>query len=169
MRPPLWVHAPLRWTRAHDTCGSTPRTARLTSRRGAEALEFALVLPIFLTLLAGTFDYGMLFFTQFRVNAELHTALRWGALQMPSELEREVGGCDACISEAALDAETALQSIGITMTSRALTPSLVQLDGTCALVLEAAIPHRPLVGLFTVPESYTVKSALPTQQVTQCD
>lgn len=168
MARPLGVPAPLRRTLAHratHTCANRP-LAR--SRRGAEALEFALVLPVFLALLAGAFDYGMLFFTQFRVNAELHQSLRWGALQRPTDLEREFGGCEQCIEAATEDAVAVLAEIGIDMHARELTPSLAPLDGTCALVLEADIPHTPLVGLFHVPTTYTVKSALPAQQVTRC-
>ncbi|TNE91242.1 MAG: pilus assembly protein [Deltaproteobacteria bacterium] len=138
-------------------------------RRGAEAVEFALVFPVFVTLLAGTFDYGMLFFTQFQVNAELHHSLRWGSLQTPSDREREVGGCSACLQQADADAEDTLEALGIDLERTDIETTLVQMDGHCSLVLEAAIPHTPLVGLFSTPETYVVRTSTPAQQVTLCD
>ena len=39
---------------------------RARRRRGANAIEFALTLPIFLALVLGTMDYGLIFMTQAR-------------------------------------------------------------------------------------------------------
>src|SRR5688572_16886512 len=68
------VDASLRQRAAPRVCGSDPgwnsgdvmaslnrRTERWSSARGAELIEFALVLPLMLLLLLGTVDFGLLF------------------------------------------------------------------------------------------------------------
>lgn len=50
------------YTRNHGRLGLALRRAR-ACRRGAAATEFALVLPVLMALLFGTFEYGLAFFS----------------------------------------------------------------------------------------------------------
>ncbi|MCO4745336.1 MAG: pilus assembly protein [Proteobacteria bacterium] len=126
-------------------------------------------MPVFLTLVFGAFDYGLMFFTQFQASAVVHTALREGALVAPSEYERAYGGCDECQAQTGERASSALDSLGIDVAANDLKPDLVQLAGACALVLRAEIPYTPLIGLFSVPDHYIVSSSLPAPMVPLCE
>ena len=144
---------------------STPRRRR----RGAEAIEFALVFPVFLVVLFGTFDYGMLFFTQFQANAVVHASLRAGGLVAPTETERLNGGCEGCRIAVGQAASDALADLGISVPAADLKPELVAVSGVCALVFDADIPNSPIIGMFPAPTSYAIRSSVPAQQVTLCN
>lgn len=55
------------------------------SRRGANAIEFALTLPLFLTIVLGLVDYGFLFGMQAGIDNATSMACREGALQDPNK------------------------------------------------------------------------------------
>ena len=84
-------------TRGHDlrARGGAPlrpmsrRSPR--SRRGASSLEFALVLPVFLALLAGLLDYGWYLFQQAGLDAATQAGCRAGALVDPGEADMDLG------------------------------------------------------------------------------
>ena len=52
----------------------------LGDRRGASALEFALIAPIFLLLLAGTVELGGMLYTRFQLNSALSAAASYTLL-----------------------------------------------------------------------------------------
>jgi hypothetical protein len=56
---------------------------RLRARRGANAIEFALTLPIFLAIVLGLMDYGYLFAVQAGLDNAVSLACREGALVDP--------------------------------------------------------------------------------------
>jgi len=53
------------------------------ARRGANAVEFALTLPIFLMLVLGTMDYGLIFMTQAGLDSAVSIGCREGAMVDP--------------------------------------------------------------------------------------
>jgi hypothetical protein len=57
--------------------------ARLRARRGANALEFALTLPIFLAIVLGLMDYGYLFAVQAGLDNAVSLSCREGAITDP--------------------------------------------------------------------------------------
>ncbi|MEZ4239352.1 MAG: TadE/TadG family type IV pilus assembly protein [Myxococcota bacterium] len=57
---------------------------RRRARRGANAIEFALTLPIFLALVLGVMDYGNLFAIQAGMDNAVALSCREGALQDPA-------------------------------------------------------------------------------------
>ncbi len=57
--------------------------ARRDPRRGAHALEFALVLPLFVVLGLGTMEWGWFFFAQASVRSAVHEGCRAGAVTDP--------------------------------------------------------------------------------------
>lgn len=56
---------------------------RRTSRRGGNAMEFALTLPLFLAVILGLMDYGFLFAMQAGIDNAVSLACREGAMQDP--------------------------------------------------------------------------------------
>lgn len=70
-------------------------------RRGANAIEFALTLPIFLTVTFGMMEYGWYFAKQAQVNGALAQACRDGSIIDPINPPSHLGGCsgDACITD----------------------------------------------------------------------
>ena len=52
---------------------------RLRARRGANAIEFALTLPVFMALIMGVVDYGFLFMMQSGIDNAVSLACREGA------------------------------------------------------------------------------------------
>jgi len=67
-----------------DTSQRLARLRRRNSERGAAAVEFALVLPLFLALLMGTIDYGYFFFTDQIVTNAAREGARAGTLVPPA-------------------------------------------------------------------------------------
>ncbi len=67
-------------------------TRRWRDARGAELIEFAIVLPIFLLLLAGIFDFGMMFQTFETVTNAAREGARVGVLPgyQPADVEARV-------------------------------------------------------------------------------
>lgn len=55
------------------------------ARRGAHSLEFALTLPVFVLILAATFDMGWLFFQQAMLDNAMHEGCRAGAVIDPEQ------------------------------------------------------------------------------------
>lgn len=62
---------------------STP-TRRFGSRRGANAIEFALTLPFFVALMTGIIDYGYLFMIQSGLDSAVSLACREGSKVDPN-------------------------------------------------------------------------------------
>jgi Flp pilus assembly protein TadG len=62
-----------------------PRRRRHLTQRGAAALEFAIVLPVLLTILCGTIDWGYYFFTREVVVNASREGARVGTLQFADE------------------------------------------------------------------------------------
>jgi Flp pilus assembly protein TadG len=61
----------------------TIHTQRVRARRGANAVEFALTLPVFLMLVLGTMDYGLIFMTQAGLDSAVSIGCREGAMVDP--------------------------------------------------------------------------------------
>lgn len=59
------------------------RKSESRRRRGANAIEFALTLPLFLTLVLGVLDYGFLFGMQAGIDSAATLACREGAMVDP--------------------------------------------------------------------------------------
>ena len=57
----------------------TASRPRRSGRRGAEIIEFALILPLLLTMLLGIIEYGMMFSRMLSVQSATRDAARWAA------------------------------------------------------------------------------------------
>lgn len=136
-------------------------------RRGANAIEFALVAPLLLTMMLGTMDYGWYFLNEWFAMNAVREAVRLGSMQAPADGEAP-GACASCVSTTATKAVTLLDRYGITVNSSVVTPTIIAIDGTCALSLEPTIPHTPLVGFVSVPDHYVLDTVWFLQNVSGC-
>jgi Flp pilus assembly protein TadG len=65
----------------------TPTLVVRRSRRGANAVEFALTFPLFLVLVLGFMDYGYLFAIQAGLDSAVSMACRQGAMTDPGTMD----------------------------------------------------------------------------------
>lgn len=85
-----------------------PRRRRRETERGAAAVEFALVFPLFIAVLMGTIDYGYFFFSDQIVTNAAREGARAGTLVTPG-----VGASAAAVSAASAAAATYLTNNGL--------------------------------------------------------
>jgi hypothetical protein len=138
-----------------------------SSRRGANALEFALVMPVLTTMLLGTMDYGWYFLRAWYVTSAVHEAVRFGSVQVPAEDEKP-GQCAACVDSASRHAAERLAELGLKVDSRQLKASIVAIEGTCALTMRTELPHEALVGFVPLPDQHTADAVWLLSHVNGC-
>ncbi len=143
---------------------------RSNNRRGAEAVEFAMVIPVLLMMVFGAIDYGWYFWTQALATNHALTGMRLGGMVKPSDAELESGGaCAQCISRAETETHNRLTSMGITISSSEVRPTLVGIDGNCALFLDVDVPYDPITPqFFSVPTSYNISMHVVAQGTANC-
>ncbi|MEQ1507889.1 MAG: TadE family protein [Myxococcota bacterium] len=66
-----------------DRSGLASRSTRRSRRRGANAIEFALTLPMFLFVVLGVMDYGFLFAMQAGIDNAVSMSCREGSMRDP--------------------------------------------------------------------------------------
>lgn len=122
---------------------------RRTLRRGATAIEFALLLPVFCAILFGVIEYAWVFYQQSNVVAATRDALRLAVtLPKTNDPEPAVAAFDEVrtkltgfgYSTDQLDAAT------IDATYNGSTP-----DET--LTVAVSMPYQPIIGLVSTPVS----------------
>jgi Flp pilus assembly protein TadG len=137
------------------------------SRRGSQAVEFALTLPLLSMLLLGLVDYGWYFLRQSMVVNAVREAMRLGALQTPESTDVD-GDCTKCKSMAASQIASSLADVGITVSASEVTPAIENVSGTCALTLSPVIVFEPLAGFVATPDLYDVNAIAFLPNVTGC-
>ena len=135
-------------------------------RRGANALEFALVLPVLITLLMGAIDFGWYFAQESLVTNALAAAVRSGSALNP--LPDEVGTCTPCIQAVKDHAVLGLRNLGISVDPTDIEPAIYAKAGTCAITLQTELPHTVLLGFIDTPATYSVPVITLAQNVTNC-
>lgn len=137
-------------------------------RRGANAIEFALVMPLFLAMLAGLVDYGWYFWREARLINGIREAVRAGGMQ--SQLENEASGaCSSCVSMASTMTQNALTGLGYK--SNALTPKLERVPATgspCVYTLkvDGTVAHTRFFPIVPGPSAIKISLLSVAQNVT---
>ena len=123
----------------------------IRSRRGAEALEFALTLPILLVLVSGVVDFGWYYYQQ----ARLHEAVRFGARAGSVTLQNRdpLGTATAAATEQ-------LQSAGVPFDATLTSTFLVDLTGDQVIRVHAEAIYVGLWNLVGAPYQLTSTVAM---------
>ncbi|KTT99457.1 hypothetical protein NS355_06525 [Sphingomonas yabuuchiae] len=119
----------------------TPRPPLLRDRRGAALIEFALVLPILLTMLMGIVSFGEYFLTAHLVQQAANDAAR-AALAGMSATERKGIAVDT--------AKRMIDSTGILRSSRGQVDA-VEVDNMITVSIRYDATSDPLLNLPFVP------------------
>ena len=140
---------------------------RHRGRRGAESVEFALVMPVLVGMVFSAADYGLFYMDQLRASFALQQAVRTGSMVRPSDDEVAAGfGCAGCVATVRSEAYQRLEAVGAE--PRQVAPGLTKVDGICVLDLQVDFDHTALIGLVGVPDSYGLRVRLPAQAVKDC-
>jgi hypothetical protein len=113
---------------------------RRTSRRGGNAIEFALTLPLFLAVIVGLMDYGFLFAMQAGIDNAVSLACREGAMVDPGF---QANG-PKVTGEQQLDSRSALFCAGVNCTKSCDETGAVAPNRT--LKCQITRPITPLIG-----------------------
>jgi len=111
----------------------------LRLRRGNNAIEFALTLPVYLAIISGVADFGWVFNQRMTVTMVARDAARAAslvALGAPVEASGEAQGA------------ASLAAVGLTGT---VTCTLAGTSPDQEVTCNAVVPFTPLIGLVSVP------------------
>jgi Flp pilus assembly protein TadG len=120
-----------------------------SARRGATALEFALLLPVFCAILFGVIEYGWVFYQQSNVVAATRDALRV-AITLPQDTAPD-------------PATAAFDEVRANLTNFGYTPE--QLDAAIitgvyngetpdeTLTVTVTMPYQPIIGFVPAPQT----------------
>ena len=117
------------------------------SRRGAQAVEFALLSPVFVGLILSVCNWGLFFQNSMTVASATASGARSGAIATPGDSDDTTNGeCSTCGTAAEDSIENLLSAQGITGTATVDT-SLVDIGGgTCGLHVNVSVAQTPVAG-----------------------
>lgn len=124
------------------------KPSRRRARRGAQAIEFALVMPLFLAIISGVMDYAFYFTRDASFRHVVHLAAR-AAAATSFQSDPEAAFTSALSS--------GLAEAGFTGSVSA-TATLVGAEGDRFLEIEASLPWDGLIGLTPQPSVLAVRS-----------
>ncbi|MCB9758331.1 MAG: pilus assembly protein [Alphaproteobacteria bacterium] len=124
-------------------------------RRGANAIEFALILPVFVTIMVGIMDFSWFFFVRSTVINAVRDGCRAGAVVPPDENPELVARAEMEDILATWNADCNDPNITCTFDIQASgsSPSEVL---ECSITLE----QDPLIGLVPMPETTTASAVV---------
>lgn len=127
-------------------------------RRGANAIEFAMIAPVLVMMIAGITDYGWYFWREALLINGLRESVRAGGLQQPVSGEA-TGVCASCTAAATSAANSELGKQGYTTTVAATLQRIpaTGLPCTYAVVLDTTIPHERIVTLVPGPTEFDIR------------
>lgn len=141
---------------------------RSRGRFGGNAIEFAMIMPVFLSIVFGMADYGWFYFQQSLSEHAVVVAMRAGAMKRPYDYEQGMGACSQCVATVQEKAVANLYDVGVSVSSAEVTPQLVSVGGSCTLVLQSKIQHTPLIGFVPVPAYYQFQTSIAAPAVMGC-
>lgn len=125
--------------------GGLPR-----ARRGAEAVEFALIMPIFIIVLIGIFETSWIFYYESALDTAANVGCRAGSLEDPGMDESDMATVETTTKDALI---TAMTENGIADCDSKCTAK-VEAVGTRpgrSLVCEVTYSFEPLLGVYYDP------------------
>lgn len=115
------------------------------SRRGANAVEFALVMPVLLAVLSGVMDYGWYFHQQILMTSAVRDAVRTGAATPATASNTPEEAAETAVLHALDEAGVALE-VTATASRSGAPPDQV-------LTLTVSAGYDRLVGLVPLPDT----------------
>jgi Flp pilus assembly protein TadG len=126
-------------------------------RRGGAAIEFALILPVLVTLLFGIIEYGWVFLQQANVVAAVREGVRLGVTyatdDTPAADDAATARVTSVLNQYGFDASTATISAAYSGASPNMT-----------LTVTAVVPYQPLIGFLYVPANLTGSMTMLLEQ-----
>jgi TadE-like protein len=134
---------------------STRSTIRRVASRGGAAVEFALVLPIFLAVLFAIVDYGWFFYQRFTLAAAIRDGVRHGA-SFPMKSDPY-----GTAKQRAID-DLSLSGSPINPNNVAWGPATTYTGSSPDefMTLQGTMPFVPLVGFVKLPPSMSFQMSL---------
>lgn len=119
---------------------------RFGSRRGAEALELALIMPVLVALFGGMMDIAWLFYTESSLDASTNLGCRAGALIDPGVAESNLAEVRATTQEALV---TAMSEQGLANCADRCAAEVEVFGETPGRTLTCSITYAytPLIGI----------------------
>jgi Flp pilus assembly protein TadG len=119
------------------------------AKRGAAAVEFALILPLFMTLLFCTLDYGWMFFQQLAITSAAREGARSGALAAEGSTDAQIRTLVSASVNAYLTANT------IPLADVTTTTTFIAASGSTPKTVSVNVRlfFRPIVGVFFLPNN----------------
>lgn len=121
---------------------SPRRLLRAPGRRGSNAVEFALILPILITLFAGIVEWGWTLNQQMMVVQAAREGARVGA-STPRDEDPE-GAASARVVES-------LNDMGLNGGAASVTATITGAYPDELIQVTLALPHQPIIGLVPIP------------------
>jgi hypothetical protein len=113
----------------------------LVHRRGSQAIEFALILPVLLLLTAGIVDYGLFFTDRLTLIAAARDGARAGGADRPGALDPCAAAVEASV--------TAIAASDLGRTARYAAEASDAIDGSPGedrwIQVEITIPFAPMM------------------------
>ncbi len=129
----------------------------MQTRRGANAIEFALTLPVFVALVLAVFEFGWMFFMRSTVIHAVRDGCRAGAvipqLDVPSPESVATDRMSDFLAGVAIDCRGDSDRCGIAITTTGESPYQTM---DCSL----SISYEPLVGMIPHPETLAARSVV---------
>jgi Flp pilus assembly protein TadG len=132
------------------TARPTPRR-RPASRRGAAAVEFALVLPILLAIITAVMEYGWLFLQQANLSAAVRDGARVGSMTAQAD------GPGAAVETRVRAAMTTLSLPG---TAATVTTAQSVAAPAEVLTVTVSMTYTPLIGLVPTPANLNARMSM---------
>ena len=139
------------------------KRARRDRQRGGAAVEFALIMPLFLAILFGIIDYGWYFYQRYALVAAVRDGVRYGVTFPAASAQ----------SNAKLQAIADLQVAGspinyLNVTWGPTSPGTSTLTAPApamtVMTLSASMPFKPLAGLVPVPATVRYQFTMLLEQ-----
>jgi TadE-like protein len=124
------------------------RTGRRSACGGGAAVEFALILPLFLAVLFGIIDYGWYFYQRYALDAAIREGIRYGVtFASPSAWTKAQTRATTYLSATGSPVNPA----SITWLPISPTNPISGANPTWVLTFGAQLAFKPLVGFVPLP------------------
>jgi Flp pilus assembly protein TadG len=127
---------------------------RSSNRRGANAIEFALILPVLVALLTGIMDYGWLYMVRTAATSAARVGARAGAFTAQDATPDSVAASAALAQWNSVGLPTAAPTFVATRSTG--TPQM--------MVVRISLNTASLVGFVAGPSSFQVVAAQPMEE-----